>query len=148
MGPISKLCSESGIPYVSLKWPAGLLTNFEMINRNVKKLEEMRENRDAGEWKKLVKHEQVKLQKELTKLEKFYRGILPMKKIPDAIFVIDVKKEKNAVIEARAMKIPIVAVVDTNVDPALVDHPIPGNDDSLGSIEYFAKEIIGSYVRH
>ena len=145
---ISKMCSDAGIPYVSLKWPAGLLTNFEMISRNMKKLVEMKEKRDAGEWKKLVKHEQVQLQKELTKLEKFYRGILPLKKIPDAIFVIDVKKEKNAVTESRAMKIPAIAVVDTNVDPNSVDYPIPGNDDSLGSIEYFAKEVIGTYVRH
>lgn len=145
---VSKLCSEAGIPFVSLKWPAGLLTNFEMINRNVKKLEEMKEKRDEGEWKKLVKHEQVALQKKLNKLEKFYRGIVLLKKIPDAIFVIDVKKEKNAVTEARAMKIPVIAVVDTNVDPDGVDYPIPGNDDSLSSIEYFAKEVIGSYVRH
>jgi small subunit ribosomal protein S2 len=146
-GVISKTCAPLGIAYVSLKWPAGLLTNFEMISKNVKKLESMREEKEKGEWNKFVKHEQVQLQKLLTKLEKFYGGILPLKKIPDALFIIDIKKEKNAATEAKALKIPVIAVVDTNVNPEGIDYPVPGNDDSLTSIEYFVKELIGAYTK-
>lgn len=144
---VSKMCSELKIPFVSLKWPAGLLTNFEMIIKNVKKLEKMNEEKEKGDWNKFVKHEQVQLQKEMTKLHKFYGGILPLKKIPDALFIIDIKKEKNAVTEAKSMKIPVVAVVDTNVNPEGIDYPVPGNDDSLTSIEYFVKEILGAYTK-
>lgn len=144
---INKLCSEANIPFITLKWPAGLLTNFEMITKNVKKLEKMREEKANGEWNKFVKHEQVQLQKELNKLEKFYGGIIPLKKLPDALFVIDIKKEKNSITEAIEMKIPVVAVVDTNVNPDVVDYPIPGNDDSLTSIEYFVNEIVGTYIK-
>src|SRR3972149_7440790 len=85
---IAKMCRDSGIPFVTLKWPAGLLTNFDMIIKNVKKLEEMKIEKQEGAWDKFVKHEQVKLQKHLTQLEKFYGGILPLKKRPDALFII------------------------------------------------------------
>jgi small subunit ribosomal protein S2 len=143
---ISDLCQASQVNHVTVKWPAGLITNFEMISKNAKKLLDMKDQKEKGEWSKYVKHEQVELQKELNKLEKFYGGIAGLKKLPDAIFVIDIKKEKNSVIEAKDCGIPVVAVVDTNVNPDLVDYPIPGNDDSLSSIEYFAKEIIGAYT--
>lgn len=145
---ISDLCQASKINHVTVKWPAGLITNFEMISKNVKRMLEMKEQKEKGEWNKFVKHEQFELQKELNKLQKFYGGIADLKKLPDALFVIDIKKEKNCVIEARDRQIPVVAVVDTNTNPDLVDYPIPGNDDSLTSIEYFVKEIIGAYVRH
>lgn len=143
---VSKLCGPAKVPMVTLKWPAGLLSNFEMISKNAKKLEKMKSEKEKGEWNKFVKHEQVKLQKLMNKLEKFYGGIVPLKKLPDALFVIDIKKEKNAVTEAMAMKIPVIAVVDTNVNPEGITYPIPGNDDSLTSIEYFVNEIIGSYI--
>lgn len=144
---IAKLCRDAGVPFVTLKWPAGLLTNFDMIIKNVKKLEEMKKEKAEGGWEKFVKHEQVKLQKLMNKLEKFYGGILPLKKRPDALFIIDIKKEKNAVTEATAMNIPVVAVTDTNVNPDEVGYPVPGNDDSLTSIQYFANEILGSYTK-
>jgi small subunit ribosomal protein S2 len=105
----------------------------------------MKEDKEKGQWSKFVKHEQVKLDKDLKKLEKFYGGIANLKKLPDALFVIDIKKEKNSVKEAGEMKIPIVAVVDTNVNPDPIDYPIPGNDDSATSIEFFLKEIIEEY---
>ena len=141
-----ELCQKNNLPFVNTKWPAGLLTNFEMIIKNVKKLNSMKEEKEKGEWSKFVKHEQVQLDKELKKLEKFYGGIANLKKLPDALFVIDIKKEKNSVKEAGEMKIPIVAVTDTNVDPDPIDYPIPGNDDSATSIEYFLKEIIEAYA--
>lgn len=144
----AKLCKENNIPYVTVKWPAGLITNFEMIIKNAKKLKKMKEDKENGEWNKFVKHEQIKLQKQINKLEKFYGGISNLEKLPDAVFVVDMKKEKNAVKEAKEKKIPVIAVADTNVNPDIVDFPIPGNDDAATSIQYFVKEIIESYVRH
>lgn len=141
-----ELCQKNNLPYINSKWPAGLLTNFEMIIKNVKKLNSMREEKEKGEWNKFVKHEQVKLDKELNKLVKFYGGIADLKKLPDALFVIDIKKEKNSVKESGEMKIPIVAVTDTNVNPDPIDYPIPGNDDSATSVEYFLKEVIEAYA--
>lgn len=142
---VNQLCKKSNIPHITIKWPAGLLTNFEMINKNVKKLNKMREEKENGDWNKFVKHEQIKLQKKLNKLEKFYGGISILDKLPDALFVVDIKKEKNAVKEAKERSIPTVAVVDTNVNPDIIEYQIPGNDDAATSIEYFVKEIIEAY---
>ncbi|MFA6533195.1 MAG: 30S ribosomal protein S2 [Patescibacteria group bacterium] len=140
-----ELCTKNNLLFINTKWPAGLLTNFEMIIKNVKKLNSMKEQKEKGEWSKYVKHEQVKLDKDLNKLEKFYGGIANLKKLPDALFVIDIKKEKNSVKEAGEMKITTVAVTDTNANPDVINYPIPGNDDSITSIEYFLKEIIEAY---
>src|SRR3989339_1882223 len=140
-----ELCEKNNLLYVNTKWPAGLLTNFEMIIKNVKKLNTMKEEKEKGEWNKFVKHEQVKLDKDLNKLEKFYGGISDLKKLPDALFIIDIKKEKNSVKESGEMKIATVAVTDTNANPDPINFPIPGNDDSLTSIEFFLKEIIEAY---
>ncbi len=140
-----ELCSKNNLPFINTKWPAGLLTNFEMIIKNVKKLNSMKEEKAKGEWNKFVKHEQVKLDKELSKLEKFYGGIAELKKLPDALFIVDIKKEKNSVKESGEMKIKTVAVTDTNANPDPINYPIPGNDDSITSIEYFLNEIIGTY---
>ncbi len=141
-----ELCEKNNLPFINTKWPAGLLTNFEMIIKNVKKLNSMKEEKEKGEWSKFVKHEQVQLEKELNRLVKFYGGIANLKKLPDALFVIDIKKEKNSVKESGEMKISIVAVTDTNANPDPINYPIPGNDDSATSIEYFLKEIIGAYT--
>lgn len=140
-----ELCLANNLPFINTKWPAGLLTNFEMIIKNVKKLNSMKEEKTKGEWNKFVKHEQVKLDKELSKLEKFYGGIADLKKLPDALFIVDIKKEKNSVKESGEMKIKTVAVTDTNANPDPINYPIPGNDDSITSIEYFLKEIIEAY---
>lgn len=140
-----ELGSKHNLPFINTKWPAGLLTNFDMIIKNVKKLNSMKEEKEKGEWNKFVKHEQIKLDKELNKLEKFYGGIADLKKLPDALFIIDIKKEKNAVKESGEMKITTVAVTDTNANPDPINFPIPGNDDSLTSIEYFLKEIVEAY---
>ena len=141
-----ELCIKNNILFINTKWPAGLLTNFEMIIKNVKKLNSMKEEKEKGDWNKFVKHEQVKLDKELNKLEKFYGGIANLKKLPDALFIIDIKKEKNSVKEAGEMKVLTIAVTDTNADPDPINYPIPGNDDSITSIEYFLTEIIEAYA--
>ncbi len=143
---IQTLSLENRIPYVTNKWPGGLLTNFETINKNVKKLIQMKKDKDEGNWQKFVKHDRVKLEKEVSKLEKNYGGLLKLEKLPDALFIVDLKKEKNALSEALRMKIPVVAIVDTNVDPDLIDYPIPANDDSLSSIEYITNKLIEAYT--
>ena len=145
---IQELCQKYSLPYVCHKWPAGLISNFETINKNVKKLMQMNKDKEEGAWKKFVKHDRVNLEKQLTKLGKNYSGFIQMKKLPDAIFVADIKKEKNAVNEARSKLIPIIAIADTNVDPELVDFPIPANDDSLSSIEFLVNQIVETYVKH
>lgn len=142
-----ELCQKNGIPYVTIKWPAGLLTNFEMIMKNVKKLTAMKEEKEKGGWNKFVKHEQFALNKTLNRLERFYGGLVSLTKRPDALFVVDIKKEKNAVKEARLHKIPVVAIVDTNVDPDLAAYPIPANDDSQTSIEYFVTKVVEEYMK-
>lgn len=140
-----ELCQNNGIPYVTVKWPAGLLTNFEMIMKNAKKLVTMKDEKEKGEWSKFVKHEQFQFAKTVNRLERFYGGLIGLTKRPDALFVIDIKKEKNAVTEALSFKIPIAAVVDTNVNPDLITYPIPANDDSLPSIEYFVTKVVEAY---
>jgi len=129
--------------YITTKWPPGFLTNFEMfLKNNIQKMRKMREEKEKGVWQKFVKHEQIKLQKELKKIEKIYQGVAKMEKLPDALFIVDIKKEKNALAEARKLNIPVIAIVDTNVNPDLVDYPIPANDDSAETIEYIIKELI------
>lgn len=144
----SELCKKNNIPYITNKWPAGLLTNFEMIIKNAKKLKKMKEEKEKGEWNKFVKHEQIKLQKQIFKLEKFYGGIANLEKLPDAIFIVDIKKEKNALKEAYKKQIPTIAICDTNVNPEKVIYPIPGNDDSIKSIEYFVNEVVNAYIKN
>lgn len=138
------LASKLNIPYITYKWPAGLLTNFETIAKNIKKLRDMKVARDAGEWTKFVKHEQIKLGKEIIKLERQYSGVVNLNKKPDAVFVVDVKKEKNAVSEAHKSNIPVVAICDTNIDPTTITYPIPANDDSQSSVEYILQYIMDS----
>jgi len=140
---ITEICQKNNFLYLANKWPAGFLTNFEMfLKNNIQKMKKMREEKVNGEWKKFVKHEQLKLDKELKKIERVYQGVAEMKKIPDALFIVDTKKEKNALLEAKKLNIPVMAVVDTNVNPDLIDYPIPANDDSPETIEYIIEELI------
>lgn len=145
---IQEICQKYSISYVCSKWPAGLITNFETITKNIKKLIQMRKDKEEGVWQKFVKHDRTKLEKQLSKLTKDYNGLTQLVKLPDALFVIDIKKEKNAVDEAGKLSIPVVAIADTNIDPELVDYPIPANDDSLSSIEFITNLIVESYVKH
>lgn len=144
---VAEYCKKYNIPYVTVKWLPGLLTNFETIIKNVKKLNEMKAERQSGEWDKLTKHERGQLSKRVARLDKFYGGISMLEKLPDILFVIDIKKEHNAVTEARKSHIPVVAIADTNTDPDDVQYPIVANDDSPKSVEYLIKEIIESFTK-
>lgn len=140
------LCKQHNISFITNKWLPGLLTNFETIIKNVKKLKELKEQKESGEWEKLVKHERVALNKHIVKLEKFYDGLINLTKKPDVIFILDIKKEKNAAIEAQKTHIPVIAVTDTNSDPSQVEYPIVANDDSPLSVQFLVSEIITAYT--
>ena len=126
-----------GAAYVSDKWLGGTLTNFATLRKSVKRLEELEKWQNDGIFAVLPKKEVSRLTKEMNKLKKTLTGIRPLTKLPDALFVIDPVEEDLAVAEARRLKIPIVAVCDTDCNPDLIDHPIPGNDDAARSIKLF-----------
>lgn len=127
--------------YVNQRWLGGLLTNFNVIRGSVDKLIEMEEMKEDGRWDLLSKKEQSKMEKVYRKLSKNLGGIKGMHELPGALFVIDSTKEEIAIQEAQKLKIPIIAVVDTNGDPGDIDHPIPGNDDAVRAIELFTSKV-------
>lgn len=144
--PITAFCKENSISYITSKWLSGFLTNFTTLIKNVKKMNELKIEKEKGEWDKFVKHERIALDKELYKLNKLYGGITDMMKKPDVVFVVDIRKEKNTVKEAREEGIPIVALVDTNCDPREVKYPVVVNDDKSGVVEYVSKVLLQAYV--
>lgn len=144
---LKKYCSENNIPYITTKWLPGLLTNFESIINNVKKLKKLKTDRENGTWDALVKHERTKLAKEISKLEKLYSGLESITARPDVMIIVDPKKEKNALKEAKAYHIPIVALVDTNSDPTPIDYPVVANDDTSQVVEYIMKQLLDEYAK-
>src|SRR5439155_14576847 len=129
--PIATYAAKSGMPYVNERWLGGMLTNFQTISLRVNKMTEYERMRDAGDFEAMPKKEALHLSRELEKLERNLGGIRDLNKRPDALFVIDTKKEHIAVTEANKLNLPIVAVVDTNCDPDVIDYVIPGNDDAI-----------------
>ena len=129
------------MPYVNKRWLGGTLTNWKTIRGSIRRLQDIEEMISSGRIEKLIKKEAVEIQKEYTKLEASVGGIKDMKGLPDAIFVIDVKHEKIAVLEAKKMGIPVIALVDTNSDPDGIDMVIPGNDDARRSIDLYCNLI-------
>lgn len=126
---------RSGSFFVNQRWLGGLLTNFRTIQKRVKRLVEIEEMEASGVLDVYPKKEVAKIKKEKTKLENFLGGIKEMKKLPNALFVIDPKEEHNAVAEAKKLGIPVFAMVDTNCDPEMVDYPIPSNDDAIRAVK-------------
>ena len=130
-----------GMPFVSMRWLGGMLTNFRTVKQSVSRLKELDAMESEGNYGKLVKHEVLGLQREREKLEASLGGIKAMDRLPDALFVIDIGHENIAVQEAKKLGIPVVAVVDTNYDPALVDYAIPGNDDAIRAVQLYARAV-------
>ena len=130
-----------GSPYVNERWLGGLLTNFVTVRKSLDRLKDLDAMSTDGRHERLTKREVARLEKERGKLDRNLRGIKGMKSVPDAVFVIDTRKEAIAVQEARKLRIPVVGIVDTNCDPDEVDHVIPGNDDALRAIRLFAGRI-------
>src|SRR5216110_3373308 len=130
-----------GMFYVNQRWLGGLLTNFQTVQKSIKRLKDLEAMQTDGRYEKLTKKERIKLDRERQGLDKTLSGIKGMNRLPDSIFVIDVKKEEIAVAEANKLGIPVIAVVDTNCSPEGVDYVIPGNDDALRAVRLFASRI-------
>jgi small subunit ribosomal protein S2 len=131
--PIQGYAQKCGMPYINQRWLGGMLTNFETIAKRISKMAEYQRMRDSGEFEAMPKKEALLISRELEKLERNLGGIKKMAKLPDAVFILDTKKEHIAVTEANKLGIPVIAVVDTNVDPDVIQFPIPGNDDAIRS---------------
>lgn len=136
---IKEEASRCGQPFVAQRWLGGMLTNFRTVKGSVARLKELEAAATNGTFEKLVKHEVLQLQREAEKLEASLGGIKNMNGLPDALFVIDIGHENIAVQEAKKLGIPVVAVVDTNYDPSLVDYAIPGNDDAIRAVQLYAR---------
>ena len=132
--------------YVNQRWLGGLLTNFQTVQKSIKRLKDLESMQTDGRYEKLTKKERIKLDRERESLNKNLSGIKSMNRLPDAVFIIDVKKEEIAVAEANRLGIPIVAVVDTNCSPEGIDYVIPGNDDALRAVRLFASRIADAIV--
>ncbi|MCL2767323.1 MAG: 30S ribosomal protein S2 [Synergistaceae bacterium] len=132
---IAEEALRCGQYYVNQRWLGGLMTNFPTIRRRVVRMLELRKYDENDNWDNFTKKEKVVLRKEQSKLERYLCGIAEMKNVPDALFLIDPRREENAVAEARKLGIPVVSIVDTNCDPGLIDFPIPGNDDAIRAIK-------------
>jgi len=143
---IAEEAGRCGMFYVNQRWLGGLLTNWVTVQKSVKRLQELDDMATDGRYDLLPKKEVIKLERERKHLQANLAGIKSLKRLPDAIFVIDSNKEQIAVREARKLGIPVVAVVDTNCDPTEVDYVIPGNDDALRAIRLFASKIADSIV--
>jgi small subunit ribosomal protein S2 len=138
---IAEEAQRCGMFFVNQRWLGGLLTNFSTIQRSLTRLRDLEAMETDGRYETLSKKEIAQLEKEKRKLQKNLEGIRNMSRLPDALFVVDTRKEKIAVDEARKLKIPVIGVVDTNCDPDEVDYVIPGNDDALRAIRLFASRI-------
>jgi small subunit ribosomal protein S2 len=144
--PIQQYAEKCGMPYINQRWLGGMLTNFQTINKRVAKMLEYERMRDSGEFDAMPKKEALLLGRELDKLERYLGGIRHMDRLPQAIFVLDTKKEHIAVTEANKLDLPVVAVVDTNCDPDVIDYVIPGNDDAIRSGRLLCRVIADAVI--
>ncbi len=138
---IAEEAARCGMHYVNQRWLGGTLTNFTTIRQSIERLRELEKMSEENQFDLLHKKEIVKIHKEIEKLNKFLRGIKNMTRLPDAVFIVDTKKEKIALAEARTLGIKVIALVDTNCDPEGIDYPIPGNDDAVRSIRLFSQRV-------
>ena len=143
---VKEEAARAGAHYVNARWLGGMLTNFKTIQTRIKRLEQLHTMEEDGTFALLPKKEVVKLNLEIEKLEKFLGGIKNMKKLPAALFIVDPRKEKISVAEAKKLGIPIVAIVDTNCDPDEVDYVIPGNDDAIRAVKLIASTIANAII--
>ncbi|HUP96002.1 MAG TPA: 30S ribosomal protein S2 [Burkholderiales bacterium] len=143
---IREEAQRCGAPYVDYRWLGGMLTNYKTVKQSIKRLKDMDQMQLDGTFDKLPKKEALRYQREMTKHERSLGGIKDMNGVPDAMFVIDVGYQKNAIAEANKLGIPVIGVVDTNHSPERVDYVIPGNDDSSRAIRLYARGIADAYL--
>ncbi|TKJ05183.1 30S ribosomal protein S2, partial [Bacillus cereus] len=138
---IKEEATRAGMYFVNQRWLGGTLTNFQTIQKRIKRLKDIERMQEDGTFEVLPKKEVVQLKKELERLEKFLGGIKDMKGLPSALFVVDPRKERIAVAEARKLHIPIIGIVDTNCDPDEIDHVIPANDDAIRAVKLLTSKM-------
>jgi small subunit ribosomal protein S2 len=143
---VKEEAERCGMPYMSMRWLGGTLTNFRTVKASVSRLKELEAAETDGTFQKMVKHEVLGLRRERDKLLASLGGIKEMNRLPDALFVIDIGHENIAVQEAKKLGIPVIAVVDTNYDPTLVDYPIPGNDDAIRAVQLYVRAAADSVL--
>ena len=146
MDSIKEEAERCNMPFVNARWLGGMLTNFSTIKRRIKRLEQLKKMEEDGTFDLLPKKEVINLKAEREKLEKYLGGIKDMNKLPGALFVVDPRKEKIAIEEAKKLGIPVVAIVDTNCDPEDVDYVIPGNDDAIRAVKLIASTIANAII--
>jgi small subunit ribosomal protein S2 len=144
--PVRSYAERCGMPYINERWLGGMLTNFETIAKRVSKMKDYQRMRDSGELEAMPKKEALMISRELAKLEKNLGGIRNMERRPEAVFVLDTKKEHIAVTEANKLGLPVIAVVDTNCDPDVIQYIVPGNDDAIRSLELMARVISDAVI--
>lgn len=137
---------RSGQFFVNERWLGGMLTNFQTIQKRINRLKELEAMETDGTFDVLTKKEVMQLRHEMARLEKYLGGIKEMRKLPGAVFIVDPRKERIAVAEARKLNIPIVAIVDTNCDPDEIDYPIPGNDDAIRAVKLLTEKIADAVI--
>ena len=143
---IKEEAEKVGMYYVNARWLGGMLTNFKTIKKRIDRLEQLNKMEEDGTFDLLPKKEVIKLNGEREKLEKYLGGIKDMDQLPGALFIVDPRKERIAIAEAKKLGIPVVAIVDTNCDPEEVDYPIPGNDDAIRAVKLIASTISNAIV--
>ena len=143
---IKEEATRCGGYYVNARWLGGMLTNFRTMRTRIDRLAQLRKMEEDGTFAMLPKKEVIKHQAEIEKLEKYLGGVKEMKKLPAALFIVDPRKERNAIAEARKLNIPIVAIVDTNCDPDEIDYVIPGNDDAIRAIRLIAATMANAVI--
>lgn len=142
---IKEVAIKVNMPYVADRWIGGLLTNYPIISKQIRLMEQLETDLASGALDKYTKKERVMIEKKIKKLNQKFGGLRLLKKLPDAIFVTDINEDRIAVNEARVKNIPIIALADTNTDPGLVTYPIPANDDALSSIKVIVNKIMEEY---
>jgi small subunit ribosomal protein S2 len=143
---VKEEAQRGGIFYITERWLGGLLTNFDIVNTRIHRLREFEQMKEDGRWALMAKKEQSRCEREYTKLRKYFEGIKDMDRLPGAVFLVDIKKDVTAMREAKRKEIPIIAIIDTNVDPTDVSFPIPANDDSIRSISLITKIMTDAVV--
>ncbi len=143
---IKEEAERVGMYYVNARWLGGMMTNFKTIKQRIERLKQLRKMEEDGTFDLLPKKEVIKLNLEIEKLDKYLGGIKDMKKLPGALFIVDPRKEKIAVSEAKKLGIPVVAIVDTNCDPDEVDYVIPGNDDAIRAVKLITATIANAVI--
>ncbi len=143
---VKTAAERAGMPYVTTRWIGGTLTNFTVISRMIKKFKKLKSEQASGELEKYTKKEQLEITREIEEMNELLGGIESLTKKPDAVYIVDIKKERTALREARKSRVPVIAPCDTNCNPELVDHCIPANDDARKSIELITNVIADAII--